>query len=306
MQSNQIYLSVLKTAIQKALTKNLPQILDDAVQYLESHDIQVKQKKKRSKSKPLQNIDDLQKKTQSASAKKIKSTPFFNLNTNRIVSDKIGTKYPRMKFGNIKQDDKIVWVCGTPGHLKNTLATLKQSDEKTEPIFDPILEEPEDDQLSEEESIAQDEEQLLSEEEESIALNEDHLSEEEPITLDEEQEEPIALNEGEDENSIENSHLDDEQLSEKNIFDFEGQSSEENIFDFAGESSLNEVLQLSENSVDNLELELKPQKSKKLKRRRKKKKSKKSPAPPTSPSPQPPMPPSIRNEFTPINIFLED
>ena len=271
MESNQIYLSVLKTAIQKALTKNLPQILDDAVQYLESHDIQVKQKKKRSKSKPLQNIDDLQKKTQSASAKKIKSTPFFNLNTNRIVSDKIGTKYPRMKFGNIKQDDKIVWVCGTPGHLKNTLATLKQSDEKTEPIFDPILEEPED-----------------------------HLSEEEPITLDEEQEEPIALNE----NSIENSHLDD-QLSGKNIFDFEGQSSEENIFDFAGESSLNEVLQLSENSVDNLELELKPQKSKKLKRR-KKKKSKKSPAPPTSPSPQPPMPPSIRNEFTPINIFLED
>ena len=71
MQSNQIYLSVLKTAIQKALTKNLPQILDDAVQYLENHDIQVKQRKKRSKSKPLQNIDELQKKTQSASAKKI-------------------------------------------------------------------------------------------------------------------------------------------------------------------------------------------------------------------------------------------
>ena len=303
MQSNQIYLSVLKTAIKKALAKNLPQILDDAVQYLESHDIQVKQRKKRSKSKPLQNIDDLQKKTQSASAKKIKSTPFFNLNTNRIVSNKIGTKYPRMKFGNIKQDDKIVWVCGTPGHLKNTLATLKQSDEKTEPIFDPILEEPEDDQLSEEESIAQDEEQLLSEEE-SITLDEEQLSEE--------QEEPIALNEGEDENSIENSHLDEqlnifeEQLSEKNIFDFEGQSSEENIFDFAEESSLNEVLQLSENSVDNLELELKPQKSKKLKRRRKKKKSKNTPAPPTSPSPQPPMPPSIRDEFTPINIFLED
>ena len=284
MQSNQIYLSVLKTAIQKALTKNLPQILDDAVQYLESHDIQVKQKKKRSKSKPLQNIDDLQKKTQSASAKKIKSTPFFNLNTNRIVSDKIGTKYPRMKFGNIKQDDKIVWVCGTPGHLKNTLATLKQSDEKTEPIFDPILEEPED-HLSEEEPITLDEEQ-----EEPIALNEDHLSEEEPITLDEEQEEPIALNE----NSIENSHLDDEQ------------SSEENIFDFVEKLPLNEVLQLSENSVDNLELELKPQKSKKLKRRRKKKKSKKSPAPPTSPSPQPPTPPSIRDEFEPINIFLED
>ena len=302
MESNQIYLSVLKTAIQKALTKNLPQILDDAVQYLESHDIQVKQKKKRSKSKPLQNIDDLQKKTQSASAKKIKSTPFFNLNTNRIVSDKIGTKYPRMKFGNIKQDDKIVWVCGTPGHLKNTLATLKQSDEKTEPIFDPILEEPED-HLSEEEPITLDEEQLLSEEE-SITLDEEQLSEEqeEPIALNEEQEEPITLNEGEDENSIENSHLDD-QLSGKNIFDFEGQSSEENIFDFVEKSPLNEVLQLSENSVDNLELELKP---KKLKRRRKKKKSKKSPAPPTSPSPQPPMPPSIRNEFTPINIFLED
>ena len=88
MESNQIYLSVLKTAIQKAMNKNLPQILTDAVEYLENHDIQVKQRKKRSKIKPLQNIEDLQKKTESVSAKKMKTTPFLNLNTNRVVSNK--------------------------------------------------------------------------------------------------------------------------------------------------------------------------------------------------------------------------
>ena len=137
MESNQIYLSVLKTAIQKSMNKYLPQILNDVVEYLENHDIQVKQRKKRSKSQPLQNIEDLQKKTQSISAKKIKTTPFFNLNTNRVVSKKIGEKYPNLQFGKVTQNNKTVWVCGTPGHLQNTLNTLKQSDEKTEPIFRP-------------------------------------------------------------------------------------------------------------------------------------------------------------------------
>jgi len=37
--NNQIYLSVLKTAIQKSLTKNLPLILADAVQYLEDNNV---------------------------------------------------------------------------------------------------------------------------------------------------------------------------------------------------------------------------------------------------------------------------
>ena len=151
MQSNQISISTLKTAIQKALTKNLSLILADAVEYLENHDFEVKQRKRRAKTKSLQNIEDLQKKTQSISAKKIKTTPFFNLNTNRVVSKKIGEKYPNLQFGKVTQNNKTVWVCGTPGHVQNTLNTLKQSDEKTEPIFDPILEESEDDQLSEEE-----------------------------------------------------------------------------------------------------------------------------------------------------------
>ena len=153
MQSNQISISTLKTAIQKALTKNLSLILADAVEYLENHDFQVKQRKKRSKSKPLQNIDDLQKKTQTVSAQKMKSIAYLNLNTNRVNSDskKIKEKHPKLQFGNLKQDNKIVWVCGTPGHLQNTLNTLKQNDEKCEPIFEPISEKPaEESDLSEE------------------------------------------------------------------------------------------------------------------------------------------------------------
>ena len=126
---NQIYISTLKTAIQKALTKNLPLILNDAVAYLENHDFEVKQRKRRTKTKSLQNIVDLQKKIQSASAKKMKTRPFLNLNTNRVNSDskKIKEKHPRLEFGNIKQDDKIVWVCGPPGQRENTLDTLKQT-----------------------------------------------------------------------------------------------------------------------------------------------------------------------------------
>ena len=138
----QIYLSVLKTAIQKSLNKNLPQILSDAVQYLEDHNVEVKQRKKRTRvKKPLQNIDDLQKKTQSISAQKMSTTAFFNLNTNRVNSDsqKIKDKHPNLKFGNLKQDGKTVWVCGTPGHLEKTLDTLKQNDEKSNPIFEPFI-----------------------------------------------------------------------------------------------------------------------------------------------------------------------
>ena len=136
-QQNQIYLSVLKTAIQKSLSKNFPLILADAVEYLEGHNFEVKQRKKRSKTKPLQNINDLQKKTQSVSAQKMKTTAYFNVNTNRVNSDskKIKDKHPNLQFGNLQQNDKTVWICGTPGHLENTLNALKQSDEKSEPIF---------------------------------------------------------------------------------------------------------------------------------------------------------------------------
>lgn len=77
MKSNQIYLSVLKTAIQKSLSKNLPQILEDAVQYLENHNFQ------RRKS--------LQKKTQSSNSKQIKENPthqnaFLNQSDEKIES----------------------------------------------------------------------------------------------------------------------------------------------------------------------------------------------------------------------------
>ena len=50
---NKIYISTLKTAIQKALTKNLPLILNDVVEYLEKHDFEVKQRKRRTKTKSL-------------------------------------------------------------------------------------------------------------------------------------------------------------------------------------------------------------------------------------------------------------
>ena len=136
--NNQIYLSVLKTAIQKSLTKNLPLILADAVQYLEDNNVTVKQRKKRTKTKPLKKIGDLEKKTQSISAQRMSTTAFFNLNTNRVNSDsqKIKDTYPTLQFGKLKQDDEAVWVCGTPGHLENTLNILQRSDEKSSPIFE--------------------------------------------------------------------------------------------------------------------------------------------------------------------------
>jgi len=165
---NKIYISTLKTAIQKALTKNLPLILNDAVAYLENHDFEVKQRKRRTKTKSLQNIDDLQKKTQSISAQKMKSTAFLNLNTNRVNSDskKIKEKHPRLEFGNIKQDDKIVWVCGTPGQRENTLDTLKQTDEKSEPIWEPMSTISESDE-SDREPVEEEENEEPVEEEEN-------------------------------------------------------------------------------------------------------------------------------------------
>ena len=58
MEVNQIYISTLKTAIQKALSKNLPLILKDTVEYLEANNFEVKQKKKRTKKTSLQKIED--------------------------------------------------------------------------------------------------------------------------------------------------------------------------------------------------------------------------------------------------------
>ena len=187
---NKIYISTLKTAIQKALTKNLPLILNDAVEYLENHDFEVKQRKRRTKTKSLQNIVDLQKKIQSASAKKMKTRPFLNLNTNRVNSDskQIKTKHPRLEFGNIKQDDKIVWVCGTPGQRENTLATLKESDEKSDPIWEPmstISESEESDKSDEEEPVESDEEEPVESDEEG-PVESDKSDEEGPVEEDEE------------------------------------------------------------------------------------------------------------------------
>ena len=57
MDSQQIYKSILNSAIQKAFKKNLPQILEDTIQYLELHDWKVKERRKRSKkSSPSKTI----------------------------------------------------------------------------------------------------------------------------------------------------------------------------------------------------------------------------------------------------------
>jgi len=193
---NQIHISTLKTAIQKALTKNLPLILNDAVEYLEKYDFEVKQRKRRTKTKSLQNIDDLQKKTQSVSAKKMKTQVYLNLNTNRVNSDskKIKKKHPALQFGNLKQDDKIVWVCGTPGHLQNTLATLEQSDEKSKPIWEPMstISESEESDKSEDEAVEEDDDKPVEDDDEPVedekweSKNFDDLSDKEDDNLIEE------------------------------------------------------------------------------------------------------------------------
>ncbi len=109
MQSNQIYISTLKTAIQKALTKNLPLILNDVVEYLEKHNFEVKQRKRRTKTKSLQ------KKTQAC----------LNLNTKPLQisefsddgKEKIKKKfYNKVKGIEICLDGKNTKHCGKEGH----------------------------------------------------------------------------------------------------------------------------------------------------------------------------------------------
>ena len=256
MQSNQIYRSVLKTAIQKALNKNLPQIMNDAVQYLEDHAIQVKQRKKRSKIKKLQNIDDLQKKTRGVSAQKIKTTAFFNLNTNRVVSTKVGKTHPLLKFGNIKQDNKTVWVCGTPNHLENTLITLQQNDEKEKPIFEPfspmktIVEEPAEDPVNEEQV--------------ENSVNEEQV--EDPI----EEQVENSVNEEQVENSVNEEQVEDP--VEEQVKD----PVNEDLFNFNNDTTSNwDLFSENENisifgNQESLFLEEPVEKPKKIKRRKKK------------------------------------
>jgi len=278
---NQIYISTLKTAIQKALTKNLPLILNDAVEYLENHDFEVKQRKRRAKTKSLQNIDDLQKKTQSDSAKKMKSTPYLNLNTNRVNSDskKIKKKHPELQFGNLKQDNKIVWVCGTPGHLQDTLDTLKQGDEKSEPIWEPmstISESDESDRESVEEEEEENEEPVEEEE------NEEPVEEEEEENEEEENEEPVEEEEEENEEPVENIPCPTPNTKKKwNIKNLDELSDNENDDKLLAEIS--DFIDLPENEVDpktstlvSSEIILQgdpPKKPKKLKRRKKNKPS---------------------------------
>ena len=266
MQSNQIYRSVLKTAIQKALNKNLPQIMNDAVQYLEDHAIQVKQRKKRSKIKKLQNIDDLQKKTRGVSAQKIKTTAFFNLNTNRVVSTKVGKTHPLLKFGNIKQDNKTVWVCGTPNHLENTLITLQQNDEKEKPIFEPfspmktIVEEPAEDPVNEEPA-----ENSINEEPAENSINEEPA--EDPVN-EEQVEDPV--NEEQVEDPVNEEQVEDP--VEEQVKD----PVNEDLFNFNNDTTSNwDLFSENENisifgNQESLFLEEPVEKPKKIKRRKKK------------------------------------
>jgi len=144
MDSQQIFKSVLKSAIQKAFRKNFPVILEDAIGYLEEHDWQVKERRKRSREpSPSKTIKDLEKRTDknlSKTAQKMKTTPYLNLNTNRVHSnsEKIKGKYPELQFGNLIQGTSKVWVCGTPGRLQSTLTDLTQHEEKEPAIFEPL------------------------------------------------------------------------------------------------------------------------------------------------------------------------
>jgi len=163
MNSQQIYKSVLNSAIQKALRKNLPLILEDAIQYLEEHDWQVKERKKRSKKPPSpQNIEALEKRTQKPSAQKMKTTPYLNLNTYMVHSDseQIKAKHPDLQFGNLTQGNTKVWVCATPGTLETALTKLTEIDEKSVPIFEPFSQMktiPEDEDEDSENEVEEDE-----------------------------------------------------------------------------------------------------------------------------------------------------
>ena len=142
MNPQQVYKSILNSAIQKALKNNIPQILEDAIKYLEEHDWQVKERRKRSKKpSPSKNIADLEKRTDknlSKTAEKMKTKPYLNLNTNRVhsASKQIKEKYPDHKFGHLIQGNTRVWVCGTPGHLDTTISELTENDEKAPVTFE--------------------------------------------------------------------------------------------------------------------------------------------------------------------------
>ena len=166
----QIYKSVLKSAIQKAFRKNFPMILEDAIGYLEEHDWEVKERRKRSKkSPPVKKIEDLERRTDkklSKTAEKMKTTPYLNLNTNRVHSDskQIKEKHPDLDFGVLSQGQTRVWVCGTPGHLERIQTQLTINDEKTPAVFEPT---------SEMNSIPEeDEEEVENEEVENDSLSE--------------------------------------------------------------------------------------------------------------------------------------
>ena len=156
----QIYKSVLKSAIQKAFRKNFPMILEDAIGYLEEHDWEVKERRKRSKkSPPVKKIEDLERRTDkklSKTAEKMKTTPYLNLNTNRVHSDskQIKERHPDLQFGHVTQGQIRVWVCGTPGHLETALTELSENDEKIPAIFEPFSKMesiPEEDEVENEE-----------------------------------------------------------------------------------------------------------------------------------------------------------
>jgi hypothetical protein len=118
-------------------------ILEDAIGYLEEHDWEVKERRKRSKkSPPVKKIEDLERRTDkklSKTAEKMKTTPYLNLNTNRVHSDskQIKEKYPDLDFGVLTQGQTQVWVCGTPGHLETIQTQLTTNDEKTPAVFKP-------------------------------------------------------------------------------------------------------------------------------------------------------------------------
>ena len=176
----QIYKSVLKTAIQKAFRKNFPMILEDAIGYLEEHDWEVKERRKRSKkSPPVKKIEDLERRTDkklSKTAEKMKTTPYLNLNTNRVHSDskQIKKKHPDLDFGVLSQGQTRVWVCGTPGHLERIQTQLTINDEKTPAVFEPTSEM---NSIPEEDEEEVENEEVENEEVENEEVENDSLSE---------------------------------------------------------------------------------------------------------------------------------
>jgi hypothetical protein len=194
MNPQQVYKSILNSAIQKAFKKNLPLILDDAIAYLEEHDWQVKERRKRSKKpSPSKNIADLEKRTDkklSKTAEKMKTKPYLNLNTNRVhsASKQIKEKYPDHKFGHLIQGNTRVWVCGTPGHLDTTISELTENDEKAPVTFEQFskiesiseedeVEEPEEDEVEEPKNAVEEPENEVEEPKNAVDEPENEIEE---------------------------------------------------------------------------------------------------------------------------------